>query len=329
MPFSFDSLIVPQPVVDQVMFRVAQRSPFIGSGVASLTNDAQAGGNFYARRVRDEDATRANVIDGVTSHTATIIDAVRDLAPVLRRVRPRMVVDGSMAAEGRLSANPTEDVIAQSATYWQREIDEALLAVVNALLDSSAGCLKDTHLKSVATGSAPYVPLSYASVVNAATLAGDSVSDYAAIVVHSKQWADVQLENAAKTTFLPLGGSAPVPFLGTLRVIVSDGVPVDGSGASAAYTAILLRPGALYISVQQPLREFVVPDPSIPAIKVSESMHFAAGAEGCKWVDAGSNPANSVLDDAAKWEKTAAAPSADSDKRTIGLIGLVTNATSA
>lgn len=92
MPFSFDSLIVPQPVVDQVMFRVAQRSPFIGSGVASLTNDAQAGGNFYARRVRDEDATRANVIDGVTSHTATIIDAVRDLAPVLRRVDRKSVV---------------------------------------------------------------------------------------------------------------------------------------------------------------------------------------------------------------------------------------------
>lgn len=327
MPFSFDSLTVPQPVIDQVMFKVSQRSPFIGSGVASLTNDAQGGGNFYARRVRDEDVTRANVIDGTTSHTATIIDAVRDYAPVLRRVRPRMVVDGSMAAEGRLSASPTEDVIAQSAVYWQREIDEALMAVVNALLDSSAGCLKDTHLSSIGTSSAPYVTLSYNSVIKAATLAGDAVSDYGAIVMHSKQWADVQSENAAKATFLPLGGSAPVPFLGTLRVIVSDGVPVSGSGASTRYTAILLRPGALYVAVQQPLREFVVPDPSIPAIKVSESMHFAAGAEGCKWIDAGSNPANSVLDDAAKWAKTAATPTADTDKRTIGLIGLTTNAT--
>lgn len=327
MPFSFDSLIVPQPIIDQVMFRVSQRSPFIGSGVASLTNDAQAGGNFYARRVRDEDSTRANVIDGVTSHTATIIDAVRDLSPVLRRVRPRMVVDGSMAAEGRLGANPTEDVIAQSATYWQREIDEALMAVVNALLDSSAGCLKDTHLKSIATGSAPYAPLSYASVINAATLAGDSVSDYAAIVLHSKQWADVQLENAAKALFQPVGAGAPAPYLGSLRVIVSDGVPTSGSGASAKYTAILLRPGALYVAVQQPLREFIVPDPSIPAVMISESMHFACGAEGCKWVDAGSNPANSVLDDAAKWAKTAPTPTADTDKRTIGLIGLTTNAT--
>lgn len=328
MPFSFDSLIVPQPVVDQVMFRVSQKSPFIGSGVASLTNDAQGGGNFYARRVRDEDVTRANVIDGVTSHSATIVDAVRDFAPVLRRVRPRMVVDGAMAAEGRLSANPTEDVIAQSASYWQREIDEALMSVVKALLDSSAGCLKDTHLKSIATAAPPYVTLSYASVINAAALAGDSIADYAAIVMHSKQWADVQLENAAKSMFQPIGAGAPAPYLGALRVIVSDAVPTSGSGASAKYTAVLLRPGALYVAVQQALREFVVPDPSIPAVMISESMHFAAGAEGCKWIDAGSNPANSVLDDAAKWAKTAGTPTADTDKRTIGLIALTTNATS-
>lgn len=329
MSFDFDSLIVPQPVVDQVMFRVAQRSPFIGSGVASLTNDAQGGGNFYARRVRDEDTTRANVIDGVTSHTATIIDAVRDLAPILRRVRPRMVVDGSMAAEGRLSGNPTDDVVAQSASYWQREIDEALMAVVNALLDASAGCLRTTHLKSIATAAPAYVPISYSAVINAAALAGDSVSDYAAIVMHSKQWVDAQAENSAKSTFLPLGGSAPVPFLGSLRVIVSDAVPVSGSGASAKYTAVLLRPGALYVAVQQALREFIVPDPSIPAVRISESMHLACGAEGCKWVDAGSNPANSTLGDAAKWSKTAGTPSALSDKRTIGLIGLTTNATSS
>lgn len=326
MSYDFDSLVIPQPVLDQITFRIAQQSPFIGSGVASLTNDAQGGGNFYQRRVRDEDSTRANVIDGNTVHTPTILGAEKDISPILRRVRPRLVVDGEKAAEGRLSANPAEDLIAQSATFWQREIDEALLACVVAAFDDSDGALKDSHRSVIATASPAYVPLSYGAVVKAAKKAGDSIGAYNAIVLHSDVWADLQSENAAKANFLPLGGNPPVPYLGTLRVIISDGVPTSGSGAATAYTSILLRPGALYCAVQQALREHVAPEPFLPGLKFSESMHFAVGLEGLKWNQTTSNPTNAVLDTPTFWDKTAATPTFDTDKRQIGVVAVVSNA---
>jgi hypothetical protein len=323
----FDDHIVSDIVQDQILFRISQQSPFVASGVASITNDAQGGGNFYSRRVRNEDLERAKVIDGTTIHTPSTLGAEKDISPVLRRVRPRLVVDGVKAAEGRLSANPTEDLIAQSASYWQREFDEALLACINAAFDGTDGCLRTSHRSVIATSSAPYVAASYGAVIKAAKKAGDSIGDYAAVVVHSDVWADLTAENAAKSTFLPLGGSAPALYLGGLRVIISDGVPTSGSGASKAYTSILLRPGALYVAIQQPLREHVAAEPFLPGLKFSESLHWACGLEGLKWNETTSNPSNVALADPTSWVKTAASPSFETDKRQIGCIALVSNAT--
>lgn len=323
----FDDLVIPQPVIDQVMFRVSQRSAFVGSGCASLTNDAQGGGNFYARRSRNEDLERAKVIDGTTIHTASTLGAEKDISPILRRVRPRLVVDGVKAAEGLASANPAEDVIEQSARYWTDELDAALLACINAAFDGTDGCLRTSHRSVIATSSAPYVAASYGAVIKAAKKAGDSIGDYAAVVVHSDVWADLAAENAAKSTFLPLGGSAPALYLGGLRVVISDGVPTSGSGASKAYTSILLRPGAMYVAIQQPLREHVAAEPFLPGLKFSESLHFAVGLEGVRWNETTSNPDNVALADPTSWVKTAASPTFESDKRQIGCIALVTNAT--
>ena len=77
MPFAFSDLIVPEVVRDLVMLRVSQQSPYLGSGAASYVEDP-SGGNFIARRLRDEDLERAAVIDGNTSHAASIIGAARD-----------------------------------------------------------------------------------------------------------------------------------------------------------------------------------------------------------------------------------------------------------
>lgn len=323
----FDDLIVSDIVQDQILFRISQQSPFVASGVASITNDASQGGNFYSRRVRDEDGTRAETIDGTTVHTPVTLGSEKDISPVLRRVRPRLVVDGVKAAEGRLSANPTEDLIAQSASFWQREMDEALLSCINAAFDGTNGALRTTHRHVIATSSPAYVPASYGAVLKAAKKAGDSIADYSAVIVHSDVWADLAAENGARPAFLPLSGSAPALYIGGLRVVISDGVPTSGSGASKTYTSVLLRPGALYVAIQQPLKEHLASEPFLPGYKFSESLHWACGIEGLKWNLTTTNPSNAGLATATSWVKTAAAPSFDSDKRQVGCIGLVSNAT--
>ena len=327
MAFTFADTPIPQPIQDAHLVMMSARSAFVGSGAAGIEPaDASSGGNFYQRRVDLEDAGHGVVIDGDPSTPATV-GACRDLSPILRRKRVRRVVDGVLAAEGRsLTASPAEDVIRQSAASWAREVDEAVLAHLTALFDGSAGCLRTSHKLSVATGSAPYVPISYAGIVRAAAMIGDAASDLAAIVVHSKQWADLSLETAAKPQFLPLAGGQIVPFVHNLRVIVSDLVPVSGSGASAKYSALLLRPGALYLAVQKPLEEFRVVDATVPQVVLTETMHFATAVGGTSWVPVDINPDNSAIAVAASWAKTVSPATTASDK-SIGIVALETNAT--
>lgn len=328
MSFDFGDLVLPQPVTDVWLNRVSQKSPFISSGLVTIDDSAAGGGNFAARRLQDEDTAAALKIDGTTSHAASTIGALRDYAPILRRVRPRIIPDGQLAAEGRLSgSSPSAIVLEQSATYWQREADDALLAVVSALFDEDDGCLFDTHCKTLATDSpSTPVPMSYGAILDALALAGDSVQEYAALALHSKQWTDLQKEAAAKISFVAITGSpVPATYCANLRIIVTDALPVVGSGSNAVYTAVAFRPGSLWIAQQQLLQEWIVPDASIPALRVSESWHFAASVGGVKWNVADYNPSNVELGTATNWLKTAPTPSALTDKRTIGLVALRTN----
>lgn len=328
MAFDFGTLVLSQPVTDVWFSRVSQRSPFISSGLVTIDDSAAGGGNFAAKRLRDEDTAAALKIDGVTSHAASTIGAVQDYAPVLRRVRPRIIPDGQLAAEGRLSgSSPSAVVLEQSAAYWTREADDAFLAVLSALFDEAAGCLFDTHCKTLATASpsAP-VTMGYSAILDALALAGDSVQEYAALVLHSKQWKDLQQEAAAKISFQSITGSpVPATYCGNLRILVSDTLPTSGSGPNAVYTAVAFRPGSLWLATQQPLQEWIAPDPSIPALRVSESWHFAASVEGVKWNVADYNPTNVQLGTATSWAKTASPSTAVTDKRTIGVVALRTN----
>ena len=187
---------------------ITSKSAFASSGAAAVEFDssASAGGNFVARRRREEDATHDVTIDG-SAQSPVILGAEKDVAPVLRRTRYRRVVDGVSAAEGLLSQNPTQGIIDQSAAFWSREIDLALIAVINGLFDPTSGILKTTHKRSVAVGSGAAVPISFSDIVRAAGLIGDAGTDLAAVAMHSRQYADLCLEVGAKPSFLPIGPS--------------------------------------------------------------------------------------------------------------------------
>ena len=78
------------------------------------------------------------------------------------------------------------------------------------------------------------------------------------------------------------------------------------------------------MDVQQPVKEFLAPVPSIPGYDLTESMHFAVGASGITFgTDVA--PTNTTLALPAKWTKTAASPTSETDKQ-IGVIVLETNA---
>lgn len=312
---------VPQSVIDTLMARITTRSAFMGSGAAGveLLSGNGGGGNFAQRNKWAEDTTRAEVIDGDPS-TPTIIGINGELAPVLRRKRVRKAFDGVNAGLGLLTQDPNAATIEQSAAFWAAEIDYAIIAVLSGVFDASAGIMRATHRRSVAsTSPAAKVPITFAQVVRAGGMLGDNVLELANLTVHGAQWSDLLLESGGKANFIPLDGGVLVPYVNGLRVNVSDAVPVSTADANTAYTAFLTRPGAIWVQIQQDIKEFVAVKPEDPSTVISESLHFAVGLAGVKWDVTTINPANTALATATNYAKTT------SNVKDIGVVALQTN----
>lgn len=311
---------LPLPVANTITSLITFKSAFIASAAAGTDLDAgaQMGGNYFTRGRYNFDSVAAEVIDGSAS-TPGHVGSYGDIAPILRRKRVRGTVDGTEAAMGNmLSINPSQELMNQSATYWAKQIDDVFVAMLTSFFDNSTGALKDTHRSAIGVASGSAVPISFNSSVDAGTLLGDNFTDLAVLVVHSKVWANLCKEVGAKATYIAIG-STMVPFYDGKRVVISDQVPTTSTGAFEKYTSIMLRPGALFVAVQQAMREIIEINATVPEVRIAQTLHFATGATGMKYVGA-ANPANTVVDDAGSWQKATAV-----DKE-IGIVALVTNA---
>lgn len=316
------NVAVPAPIADAIAAYITQKSAFTASAAAgaNFNSGAQMGGDFFALSRWNEDTTAAEKIDGSASTPGNVAN-YKDVAPVLRRKRVRGIVDGVDAVLGQqISVNPTEAVLSQAAAYWAREIDNSFVQTLTGLFDSSAGVLRSTHRSAVGVASGTAVPASFSAIVDACTLLGDNFNDLAILICHSKVWANLQKETGSKANWIPIGNDL-VPYYAGLRVILSDFVPTSGSGTFKKYTSIMLRPSALYLAVQQEMREIVEINATVPEVRLTQTMHWAALAHGIKWNVATTNPADSDLYTATNWAK------ATSVDKEIGIVALETNAT--
>jgi len=319
-------LPVPQHVADTLITRITARSAFMGAPAGPVSAGVEIlqvpfGGNFAQRNKWAEDTTRAEVIDGEAS-TPTVLGINGEVSPVLRRKRVRKAFDGVNAALGLLGQDPNVAAIEQSAAYWAQEVDFAIISMLKGVFDASAGICRATHRRSIATSSpTAKVNISFPQLVVTGGMLGDNALDLASVTVHGAQWSDLLLEAGSKANFIPLDGGVLVPYVNGMRVHVSDNVPKDTGDANTAYTAFLCRPGAIWVQIQQEIREFVAVKPEDPSIVATETLHFAVGLAGVKWNVTTINPANAALETATNWAKTT------SNVKDIGILALETNAT--
>lgn len=330
MSFDFSTLEVPSVIRDMVATQAANRSAFVGSGAAVVepADPIAMGGNFYRRKFADLDSTGAEKIDGVTPLTPQIIGAHADVGPIIRRARFRRIVDGAAAAEGGLlAASPTQRVIDSTAAYWSLEYDTALLNVLAAAFDA-AGPLYATHRFPAAATSGAKVVLSFAKVIEAASILGDRQNDLTALVCHSAVAKDLVLEMGARISALPISGTplyATGLYVGNARLVISDLCPVDTSVPNfEAYSSFLLAPGGLWMTEQQGLREIVAPNPSMASYDLTQTAHVAVGIAG---LSCGTtvNPTNAELADPTEWSLTTS-PQTAASRKAIGVVCITSNA---
>lgn len=314
-------VILPVPVADTVSALIVSKSAFMQSAAsgADLNAGAMLGGNYYSKSNWKEDTTASEVIDGSAS-TPGNVGSYASIAPVLRRKRVRGIVDGVEAAMGSLlSQSPSDEVMAQAATYWAKQIDLVFISELTGCY-MSGGCLATTHKLSKAATSGAIVPASFSLLIDTGVLLGDNSFDLSIGIAHSKVLADLRKEAGAKANYMVFG-DRPAMVVDGIIYLADDDVPTSGSGTYKKYTTILVRPGALWLAVQQNMREIVEINATVPETRITQTMHFACAIQGIKYVHTSTNVTNATLaGTAAYWEKAAPV-----DKQ-IGVVALETNA---
>jgi hypothetical protein len=322
---------LPQTIRDAQFALMTNRSAFFANGLFALDDSPSGGGDYARRRYSAEDSAHDVTITG-DAKTPGYVGSHVDMAPIMRRMRYRRILAQTGAAEGSLgSANDPENrVLAQSAQFWAGEWDLAAVSVITACF-GTGGCLASTHTLDRATAEGAKVTLSYSALVDAMALLGDRGSEAIAVVTHSKAAADLMKESGGKSTFIPISGTRMFDsglFVGSLRLLVSDALPVVGSDAWAAYTSVVLCPGSLWFSPQTALTEVRAPVPSVPALDVTEHWAAAVGVSGVKYTGLSVPPSNANLATAGDWSLTIS-PATPASIRSVGMAALVTNVSSA
>ena len=317
---------ISAPIEEWLPAMLTERSAFVATGAAGFdsTRTTEMGGNFITVPRITQDVTADEKVDG-SSSTPSNVGAVADVVPIVIRKRVRAFTHAAQNVLGTLNGAKLGDaIVSQTADYWARRLDAAMVSVLTGLFDGSSGCLRTTHRTSIAAGSGTAVGASYGALVDAATKLGDNFDEIEIIVAHSKVVAELMKARAAKSdfdAFQTFGANRYRVYDGKI-LVPWDSVPTSGSGTFQKYTTLLVRRGALYFAWQTRLREIIQENAYIPEYVYTQVGSFAPAARGTKWAVTDVNPTNAVLADPTHWEKSGAP-----DKE-IGVVALETNATS-
>jgi len=133
------------------------------------------------------------------------------------------------------------------AVYWGKYFDMYAVNQVNGVLadniaNDGGDMVNDISDDTVAPDAVNSI--SPEAIIDTMFTAGDTADDFAVMIVHSKVMAQLRKQNLIDT--IPSSdGKTMFQFYQNLRVLVSDNVPVDTSGAFDVATTYIVGPGVI------------------------------------------------------------------------------------
>jgi hypothetical protein len=316
-------IIIPEVFTPYVIEQTTQRDAFLASGVVQPMeelNAAEGGGDFinvpfYKANLSGD----FEVLSDSSSLTPGKITADKQVGVVLHRGRAFESRDLAALAAG---SDPMAAIGAKIADYIANQRQKDLLSCL-------AGVFGTVHTTS---SSAAFFPLtidgesgdtptalSPRHVAEAKALLGDQGEKLTAICMHSKVYYDL-VERRAVDYVLATdsnGGSATasggsiaqafgsptVPTFMGLRVIVSDDVNTNGTGASTEYATYFFTEGAIGSGEQLGLQTETDRDILAKSDAMSIDLHYVYHPIGAKWAVTDANPTRAQLQTVGNWSK--------------------------
>jgi len=315
-------IIVPEVFTPYVIEQTTQRDAFLASGVVRPMAELNAteGGDFI-----NVPFWKANlsgdfeVLSDSSSLTPGKITADKQVGVILHRGRAFEARDLAALAAG---SDPMAAIGAKVADYVanqrQKDLLSCLKGVFGTLGTTSSSAAFFGLTIDGESGDTPTV-LSPRHVAEARSLLGDQGDKLTAICMHSKVYYDlverraidyVSTADARGTSTTQSGGSMvaaygnpTVPTYMGLRVIVSDDVQTEGSGASTEYATYFFTEGAVASGEQMAMQTETDRDILAKSDAMSIDLHYCYHPVGSKWAVTTTNPTRAQLETVSNWSK--------------------------
>jgi hypothetical protein len=315
-------IIIPEVFTPYVIEQTTQRDAFLASGVVRPMAELNAteGGDFI-----NVPFWKANlsgdfeVLSDSSSLTPGKITADKQVGVILHRGRAFEARDLAALAAG---SDPMAAIGAKVADYVanqrQKDLLSCLKGVFGTLGNTSSSAAFFGLTIDGESGDTPTV-LSPRHVAEARSLLGDQGDKLAAVCMHSKVYYDlverraidyVSTADARGTSTTQSGGSMvaafgnpTVPTYMGLRVIVSDDVQTEGSGASSEYATYFFTEGAVASGEQMAMQTETDRDILAKSDAMSIDLHYCYHPVGSKWGVTTTNPTRAQLETVTNWSK--------------------------
>lgn len=294
-------VIVPEVFNSYVIERTAELSALYQSGIVvadpELDALATAGGKlinmpFWHDLTGDDEV----LSDSVPLETDKI-NAGQDVAALLMRGKAWKTNDLAKALSGDDPMRAIGDLV---AAYWARRQQVTLLSSLKGVFGAVSTKMADNSLDiSAETGNA--AAFTGETFLDASYKLGDSEEKLTAIAVHSSVYSNLRKQNLIE--FLLASDNKKIPVYMGKRVVVDDGMPVDGD----VFTSYIFGAGAFGLgNGAAPVPTETDRDTLAGDDILINRQHFLLHPRGVKFTNksvAGSSPTNAELALGGNWER--------------------------
>ena len=314
-------IIIPEVFTPYVIEQTTQRDAFLASGVVQPMAELNAteGGDFINVPFYKANLSgNFEVLSDSASLTPGKIEADSQKGVILHRGRAFEARDLAALASGSdPMAAIGQKLGAYIANQRQKDLLSCLAGVFGAVENTSSSAAFFGLTIDGESGDTPTV-LSPRHVAQAKALLGDQGEKLTAVCMHSKVYYDLVERRAIDYIYDNTGaadtsasqgstenafGAVNVPTFMGLRVIVSDDVQTNGSGASTEYATYYFTEGAVASGEQMALQTETDRDILAKSDAMSIDLHYCYHPVGAKWAVTTTNPTASQLETVGNWSK--------------------------
>jgi len=244
-------VVVPEIFTPYAQLITEEKSRLIQSGAAARNGQFDAslagGGLTFNDPSWNDLANDADNVgdDSETPAVPNNLTAVQEIQVRLSRNQHWKAADLSAALAGD---DPMQAIAGRVGGYWSRRAQAVLVATMAGVFADNTANDAGDYTNDITGAFTPGVTdFSAEAVIDTAVTAGDSLEDFAMIMVHSVVYAKMRKNNLIDF-IRDSDNDTRIAVFGDLEVIVDDGLPV----ATQDYDSWLFGPGAIQVGVSTP-----------------------------------------------------------------------------